>query len=280
MEFCKKKFMFKTVVVRNVADTLAKEAIRTEETEVDIEKAKAQHENFKQILGEIGLKVYHIEADESLPDCVFVEDIAVIVGSKALITTSGYQCRRQEKEEIINTLKMIPGLEITEMSNLDEDATLDGADVLYTGRELFVGLSSRTNEAGIKVLNSHFKDIKVHGVPVTDNLHLKSFMSMAGCDAILVSTVSEATRATLREVKDKALERYKFIEFFGDIHKANVIYLETKNGSLLLHPEMKWKREEKKALEEIEVDQKIMVDISELHKVDGRLTNCCILLTI
>lgn len=28
---------------------------------------------------------------------------------------------------------MIPGLEITEMSNLDEDATLDGADVLYTG---------------------------------------------------------------------------------------------------------------------------------------------------
>lgn len=51
MEFCKKKFMFKTVVVRNVADTLAKEAIRTEETEVDIEKAKAQHENFKQILG-------------------------------------------------------------------------------------------------------------------------------------------------------------------------------------------------------------------------------------
>lgn len=45
---------------------------------------------------EIGLKVYHIEADESLPDCVFVEDIAVIVGSKALITTSGYQCRRQE----------------------------------------------------------------------------------------------------------------------------------------------------------------------------------------
>lgn len=50
----------------------------------------------KKINREIGLKVYHIEADESLPDCVFVEDIAVVVGSKALITTSGYQCRRQE----------------------------------------------------------------------------------------------------------------------------------------------------------------------------------------
>merc|ERR1712183_499074 len=131
-----------------------------------------------------------------------------------------------------------------------------------------------------KVLNSYFKDIKVHGVPCTDNVHLKSFMSMAGCDAILVSTVTEATRATLREVKDKALERYRFIEFFGDIHKANVIYFETKDGSVLLHPEMKWKREEKKALEEIEVDQKIEVDISELHKVDGRLSNCCIFLTV
>lgn len=40
----------------------------------------------------------------------------------------------------------IPTIEIA-----DPKATLDGGDVLFTGREFFVGLSGRTNEAGNKL---------------------------------------------------------------------------------------------------------------------------------
>jgi dimethylargininase len=35
-------------------------------------------------------------------------------------------------------------------------ATLDGSDVLFTGREFFVGLSKRTNILGAKALASAF----------------------------------------------------------------------------------------------------------------------------
>lgn len=38
------------------------------------------------------------------------------------------------------------------MHEIDPKATLDGGDVLYTGKHLFVGLSLRTNQRGADVL--------------------------------------------------------------------------------------------------------------------------------
>ena len=45
--------------------------------------------------------------------------------------------------------------DIIEMKDF-ADATLDGGDVLFTGRHVFVGLSSRTNKAGVDVLRRSF----------------------------------------------------------------------------------------------------------------------------
>lgn len=38
------------------------------------------------------------------------------------------------------------------MHEIDPKATLDGGDVLFTGKHLFVGLSHRTNQRGADVL--------------------------------------------------------------------------------------------------------------------------------
>ena len=48
------------------------------------------------IVRDLGLKVVMMEADESLPDCVFVEDPVVVVGEKAILTTPGHISRRKE----------------------------------------------------------------------------------------------------------------------------------------------------------------------------------------
>ena len=37
-----------------------------------------------------------METDEELPDCVFVEDPVVVVGEKAILTTTGHVSRRNE----------------------------------------------------------------------------------------------------------------------------------------------------------------------------------------
>ena len=58
--------------------------------------------------------------------------------------------------------------------NLDTTgATVDGGDVLYTGAELFVGISNRTNQAGVDFLQTAFQ-IPTHAIQVLDGfLHLK-----------------------------------------------------------------------------------------------------------
>ena len=65
-----------------------------------------------------------------------------------------------------------------DLFDVKSPATVDGGDVLFTGKHLIVGLSFRTNEAGARslaeafVLTSRFLTVPVQGA-----LHLKSVMS-------------------------------------------------------------------------------------------------------
>lgn len=88
---------FTHAVVRGVPVSLAKDALRTDQLDVDVEKAQKEHEAYTEVLAEtLGLQVIRIPADEALPDCVFVEDAAVVCGDTALITRPGAHSRRAE----------------------------------------------------------------------------------------------------------------------------------------------------------------------------------------
>ncbi|XP_028855866.1 N(G),N(G)-dimethylarginine dimethylaminohydrolase 1 isoform X2 [Denticeps clupeoides] len=146
---------FTHAVVRGIPQSFAKEAQRTNVTDVDLQKARQEHEQYVNVLKhKLGLEVLDLAADESLPDCVFVEDAAVVCGDAALITRPGAESRRKETEAMKRAL-MEMNLNIIEMT--DESATLDGGDVLFTGREFFVGLSKRTNQRGAEILADAFK---------------------------------------------------------------------------------------------------------------------------
>lgn len=64
--------------------------------DIDLENAKKQHENFVRLLRELGLDVIELPPDEALPDCVFVEDTAVVCNGTALITRPGAAHRAKE----------------------------------------------------------------------------------------------------------------------------------------------------------------------------------------
>jgi dimethylargininase len=54
---------------------------------LDLELAKIQHENFVQLLRDLGLDVIELPADENCPNCVFIEDSgAIICNGIALLT--------------------------------------------------------------------------------------------------------------------------------------------------------------------------------------------------
>lgn len=84
-------------VVRGIPASLAKGALRMAEAEVDLDGARRDHAAYVDVLkNKLGLEVVELPADESFPDCVFVEDAAVVCGDTALITRPGAESRRGE----------------------------------------------------------------------------------------------------------------------------------------------------------------------------------------
>ncbi|KAJ0032620.1 hypothetical protein NQD34_002701 [Periophthalmus magnuspinnatus] len=262
-------------VVRGVPASLATEALRSCEAEVDLDRARQEHADYVEVVKRrLGLEVVELPADEALPDCVFVEDAAVVCGDTALITRPGAESRRGETEVIKGALKKL-GLNIVEMT--DERATLDGGDVLFTGQEFFVGLSKRTNQRGAEILADAFKDFAVSTVPVTDGLHLKSFCSMGGPGLILIGSSEHAQKA-LKIMQQMSDHRYDKLTLPDDL-AANCIYMNLPDkGHVLLHSTRDMFPESFKVLEKLKDYLLIPVSNSEKMKVDGALTCCSVLI--
>lgn len=143
---------------------------------IDVSRAQEQHRQYEACLRELGAQVISLPAEPGLPDCMFVEDPAVVVEHLAVITRMGAESRRREAQSLAKELARFRPLEW-----LRTPATLEGGDVLRAGSTLFVGLSARTNQAGIEHLADLLNPLgyRVRAVPVRGCLHLKS-----GCCAI------------------------------------------------------------------------------------------------
>ncbi|XP_044157980.1 N(G),N(G)-dimethylarginine dimethylaminohydrolase 1 isoform X2 [Bufo gargarizans] len=173
--------------------------------------------------------------------------------------------------------KALQDLQMNVVEMTDETATLDGGDVLFTGREFFVGLSKRTNQRGAEILADTFKDYAVSTVPVSDNLHLKSFCSMAGPNLIVIGS-SEAAQKALKTMQQMSDHRYDKLTVPDD-QAANCIYLNIPGkGHVLLHRAPEEFPESVKVFEKLKEHMLIPVANSELSKVDGCLTCCSLLI--
>ncbi|XP_064189549.1 N(G),N(G)-dimethylarginine dimethylaminohydrolase 1 isoform X4 [Anguilla rostrata] len=166
-------------------------------------------------------------------------------------------------------------LKLVEMD--DEMATLDGGDVLFTGREFFVGLSKRTNQRGAEILADTFKDYAVSTVPVQEGLHLKSFCSMAGPGLIAIGSSESAQRA-LKIMQQMSDHRYDKLTVPDDL-AANCVYMNLPSkGHVLLHCTPEEYPESVKVFEKLKDHMLIPVSNSEKVKVDGALTCCSVLI--
>ncbi|XP_019864781.1 N(G),N(G)-dimethylarginine dimethylaminohydrolase 1 isoform X1 [Aethina tumida] len=253
-------------------------------SKIDLDEAKKQHENYVRLLRELGLDVIELPPDESLPECVFVEDTAVVCNGTALITRPGAQHRTKEIETIRVVLKKELDLPIIEMS--DAKARLDGGDVLFTGREFFVGISQWTNEGGARAVAAAFPEypctpIKVKPETligpnksldkVPEPKHLKSYITMGGPDLLCVGSGKEA-QEVLKRMEREATFSYQTLTLPEDT-AANVLYL---NGTLV-----------HRSIEEIPLSFKVFgdkidyprrsVNVSQLAEASCGLTSSCIL---
>ena len=155
---------------------------------IDHARAVEEHEQYEEALRSLGCRVERLPDAPELPDSVFVEDAAVVFDRVAVITRPGAASRRPEVDAVAAALAPHRPLAF-----IQAPGTLDGGDVLVTPGKVFVGISGRTNEEGVRQMAAI---IAPHGfetiaVPVTGCLHLKSAVTVC-----LLPPSSFALRAT------------------------------------------------------------------------------------
>lgn len=151
------------------------ELTHLEREPIDYARAVAQHARYEAALGDLGCRVERLTDAPDLPDSVFVEDTAVVFDDLAILMRPGAVSRRPEVSAMAAAL--VPH---RPLALIEAPGTMDGGDVLVTPGKVFVGISGRTNEAGVAQLRAllapHGFDVR--GVPVTGCLHLKSAVTL------------------------------------------------------------------------------------------------------
>jgi dimethylargininase len=188
---------------------------------IDYPRAVQQHRQYQQLLRNLGAKVIELPSDDQCPDCCFLEDTALVLDEVAVITRPGSETRRREVDGVAPTI-----MKYRNVVRIDAPGTLEAGDVLRLGRNLFVGVSTRTNKQGIEMLRNTLKayGYEVAAIPMKGALHLKSV-----CTALDDHTVL----ADPRHFDPAEFSEYKLIEVPADESMAaNILRI---NGTVCMH---------------------------------------------
>jgi len=250
-----------TALLREMADTFDQAIVSAGGRPPDVTLAKEQHAAYSGALRDAGYEIEVVPTDDAYPDCVFIEDTAVVLGSVVLATRPGARERRGEVEPVVERLR-----ERLPVFSIEAPGTLDGGDVMILGGTVFVGRSRRSNEEGIAQLRdtADSQGMSLVTVPVDGVLHLKSAVLPVDDGTVVVTpgTVDESLLAGLRIVHEMPHERHSFSA------------LPLRNGTLLVTSSAP---DTTAALTRLGITT-VPIDVSEIQAADGGLTCMSILI--
>lgn len=141
---------------------------------IDLDLAQRQHAAYGDALRRCGCDVTVLDVNVDMPDCVFVEDTAIVLDEVAVMMSPGAESRRKEPPGIERELSRYRPI-----ARVMLPATIDGGDVVVAGRSIFVGRSERTNDEGVNALRDAVRPYgyTVAPIPVHGCLHLKTACS-------------------------------------------------------------------------------------------------------
>ena len=213
-----------------------------------------QHAAYVKTLKRLGLHVIELEALDDFPDAHFIEDTAVIVPEVAVITNPGAANRRGEEVSIEPEL-----MKYKKVKKIQDPGTLDGGDIFIVDKNVFIGLSDRTNQSGANQLAKFLSNFGYESkqIQVEEGLHLKSDVNFIGKNTLLV---------TEKYSNHPAFKNYKKICIDSDeSYAANSLLI----NEILIIP--KGFPLTKQKLQQADFDI-IEIDMSESQKMDGGLT--------
>jgi len=141
------------------------------------------HQLYLEALRETGADVTVLPALKKFPDSVFVEDSALCLPQGAIAMRPGAPSRLGEAAAMKTTLQTL-----YDEVRIVEDGFIEGGDILVTEREILVGLSARTDKAGVASLRALTSDwgwtVRELQTP-PDVLHFKTDCGLLDAETIL-----------------------------------------------------------------------------------------------
>lgn len=151
---------------------------------IDYDLALQQHGEYCRMLRDGGALMRVLDVNRDLPDATFIEDTAIVLDEAAVLASMGTEARRGEPAGIEPELR-----QYRELHRVALPAKLEGGDVLRVGRTLLVGLSLRTDLAGVRALEAIVRHYgyRVLPVAVRDCLHLKTACTALPDGSLLIN---------------------------------------------------------------------------------------------
>lgn len=247
-------------ITRKVSPAISQcELTHISRTPIDYTRAVEQHRQYENALQSLGVQVHSLPAEIDFPDSVFVEDTAFVLDECAIITRPGADSR---KAEIISIEKSLAPYR--NLFYIKEPGTIDGGDILQVGKNIYVGISTRSNQQAIDQMQNFLKPFGyvVKAVSVTGCLHLKSAVTQVRNDTLLINP---------QWVNKNNFHDVKFIEVASqEPSAANAVLI---NDSIIYSTSY---TNTQKRLADAGIEM-ALVDTDELSKAEGALT-CCSLI--
>ena len=220
----------------------------------DYDRLLQQHATYIDLLRSLNLAVTVLDSLPAYPDAYFVEDVAVVTPEIAVITHPGAASRQGEEAAIKEPLA-----EFKPTRCIQSPGTVDGGDVLMVGKQFFIGISERTNQASAEQLGNILAGYgyEYTAVAVAAGLHLKSSVNYVGKNTLLI---------TAEFTDQPAFARYaKIILDADEVYAANTLLV----NEHLIMPQGFPKTRAKLAKLGLPISE---IDVSEVQKMDGGLT--------
>jgi dimethylargininase len=217
--------------------------------------ALIQHQNYIKALSQCQVEVTILPPIESHPDSCFVEDVAVLTQTYALLTRPSAPSRHGEVNEIEDIIHCF----FKKTNRINLPGILEGGNILQVDNHFFIGLSNRTNEEGAQQM---MRSLSQHGyttsvIPLKEFFHLKTGISYLdkGCVLVRGELINHPALSSLKQIIIDPYEAYA----------ANCV---TVNGTVLMaqgYPNTK------KAITDLGYPV-IELEMSEFRKIDGGLS--------
>lgn len=228
-------------------------------TPIDVERARRQHAQYETALRSLGVAVLSLPEEPDLADSVFVEDTALVLDECAVLLRPGADSRRPETGLIEPVLAPYRRL-----FRVQAPARVDGGDLLRLGKDIYMGISTRSDAAAAAQLQAILRPFgyELHPAPVTGCLHLKSAVTQVAQEALLINP---------RWVDKSLFGGVKCIEIdASESYAANALWI----GDRILYPAAFPKTAQRLEAAGIRM---VPVEADELARAEGALT-CCSLI--